>query len=58
MIQDTYMLVKWNSKNCRELQAIPEFIPFLLEVLYTYQYQLFDSELNGASASVNYSLFQ
>ena len=52
MIQDTYMLIKWNSKNCKQLQAIPEFIPFLLETLFTYQYQLFDSELNGAPASV------
>lgn len=52
MIQDLYMLVKWNPNNRGALQAHEEFVIFLLEVLYAYQLQLFDNELAGSSAAV------
>mgnify|MGYP000847615967 CR=1 FL=1 len=57
MIQDIYMLVKWNPNNRTALQSNEEFVIFLLETLYTYQVHLFDNELSGSSAAVVYHKF-
>lgn len=52
IIQDFYMLVKWNHANCQALLRIPHFHTFLLDSLYEYQYQLFNTEIKGVSAAV------
>ncbi len=52
MIQDLYMLVKWNSANCTALLGIPELEYFLLDVLYINQLTLFTEELKAAPAAI------
>lgn len=45
MMQDIYILVKWNPTNCSAVLQVPEFHSFLLDVLYDYQILLYTSEL-------------
>lgn len=52
MVQDIYMLVKWNTANCSALLGIAEFQYFLLDVLFTCQLDLFNAELRGLPAAI------
>lgn len=46
------MLVKWNQANSQKFLKVPEFHPFLLDVLLQYQAQMVDKELSGIPAAV------
>ena len=52
MIQDLFMLVKWNSMNCNALIKIQEFQFFLLDVLCDCQVALFQHELRDRPAAI------
>jgi len=52
MIQDLYMLVKWNSANCTALLGVPEFQYFLFDLLFGLQVNLMNEELRGVQAAI------
>jgi len=52
MLQDLYMLIKWNPQNTITVLQIVKFQHFLLDALYKYQISLFDTELKGIPMAI------
>jgi len=52
MIQDLYMLVKWNTANRTALLGVPEFQYFLFDLLFGLQLNLMNEELRGVQAAI------
>lgn len=52
MMQDMYILVKWNHANCTSVLQVQEFHQFLLDALYDCQILLYNDELKEGSMMI------
>ena len=52
MMQDLYILLKWNQSNCSSILQFPEFHFFLLDILYDYQILLYTNELEAHATAI------
>ncbi len=52
MMQDLYILLKWNQSNCSSILQSTDFHFFLLDILYDYQILLYTNELEAHATAI------